>query len=137
MKYLRGFDECDGGLVCVCVYVRPADLIKVCFNEHGLSNKNNGRLLRARLTVCCVSVCVCAAAMPLKSVTGVCETTADNNGPTLVQVKLNDRELSRGRWVLLSESFRIFVNTTSVCVWHRCVKIRRANVVLEWLGFVD
>lgn len=82
-------------LLCVCVYVRPADLIKVCFNEHGLSNKNNGHLLQSRLTVWCV--CVCVAAMPLKSVTGVCQTTTDNNVPPLVQVRLNDQELSRGR----------------------------------------
>ncbi len=40
--------------VCVClsVYGRPVDLIKVCFNEHGLSNKNNGHLLQSACCVC-------------------------------------------------------------------------------------
>ncbi len=81
-------------VLCVCVCGKPADLVKVCFNEHGLSNKNNGHLLQSVCCVC-VCVCVCAAAAPLKSVTGVCETTTDNNGPPLVQVRLNDQELSR------------------------------------------
>lgn len=71
----------------MCVSMRLAELITVCFNEHGLGNKNNGCLLH-------VCVCVCVS---LKAVTGVCETTADNNSHPLVQVRLNDGELSRGR----------------------------------------
>ncbi len=149
IKYLRGFDECDGDLVCVClclcvcvcvcVYGRPADLIKVCFNEHGLSNKNNGHLLQS---ACCVCVWGGAAA-PLKPVTGVCETTTDNNGPPLVQVRLNDRELSRAFLKHYSESFRICVNTTNVSTLNGCLCVaqvckskgqRRIGVAL---GFVD
>lgn len=84
---------------------------------------------------------MCVAAVPLKSVTGVYETTVYNNGPSLVQVRLNDQELNHN-----SESFRICVNTTSVSTLNGCLCVaqvckskgqRRFGVAPVALGFVD
>lgn len=138
MKYLRGFDECDGDLVCLCVSMEGLQ------TSLRFSLMNTASVTRTMGTCCNLpAVCVCvwggAAAAPLKPVTGVCETTADNNGPLLVQVRLNDRELKVGRFwnAIASHSGSVSTQPMSApwmgaCVWHRCVKVR-AIVVLEWL----
>ncbi len=105
---------------------------------------NTASVTRTMGTCCNLpAVCVGGAAAQLKPVTGVCETTTDNNGPPLVQVRLNDRELSRALLKRYSESLRICVNTTNVSTLNGCLCVaqvckskgqRRIGVAL---GFVD
>ncbi len=128
-------------ILCVCV----------CVSMEGLQTSLRFALMNTAsvtrtMGTCCNLPAVCVgggAAAPLKPVTGVCETTTDNNGPPLVQVRLNDRELSRALLKRYSESLRICVNTTNVSTLNGCLCVaqvckskgqRRIGVAL---GFVD